>query len=144
MNDVKTRTRRDLPIVVPVLRDIPHPGQSLIPALFNDLQVSDLNARHREVWNLEFDREWWSCGWLDVCKPRWGDMSARGRDKSGWRRRTALDAWKTKVSSHEVLATTAELLDLPRKCGLVWDILDAPRRRLINFQGEPSVLASPR
>jgi hypothetical protein len=46
------------PIVIPILRNIPHPGQGLIPTLLDDLEVPDLDARHGEVWDFEFDGDW--------------------------------------------------------------------------------------
>ena len=42
------------PIIIPILRDIPHPGQGLIAALLYDLEVPDLDARDGEVWDFEF------------------------------------------------------------------------------------------
>lgn len=35
------------------LFSLPYPGQGLVPALLNDLEVSNLDAAHREVRNLE-------------------------------------------------------------------------------------------
>ena len=42
-------------LVVAVLRDIAHPGQRLVAALFDNLEVAHLNAAHREVRNFELD-----------------------------------------------------------------------------------------
>lgn len=46
-------------LVVSVLCDVPHPGQSLVSALFDDLQVPYLDARRREVRDLELDSNRW-------------------------------------------------------------------------------------
>lgn len=62
------------------------------------------------------------------------NISARGHNGSTCRQHTTLDAGKTKVSSHEVLATTSELLDFPHERRFVWGILHAPRRCLRNGQ----------
>lgn len=58
----------NIPIVVSILSDIPHPGQCLIPALLYDLQVTYLYARHREIRNLKLNRERWSCWLFVVCE----------------------------------------------------------------------------
>jgi len=42
-------------LVVTVLRDITDPGQGLIAALLDDLQISHLNAGRSEIWDLELD-----------------------------------------------------------------------------------------
>ena len=45
------------PVVVTVLRDVPHPRERLVPALLHDLEVPDLDAGHGEVRDLELDRD---------------------------------------------------------------------------------------
>ena len=40
-------------LVVPVLSDVPHPGQRLVAGLLYDLQVSHLDTRRREVRDLK-------------------------------------------------------------------------------------------
>lgn len=47
-----------VPVIVPVLRDVSYPRQSLVAALFHDLQVPDLDARDREVRDLVFYSYW--------------------------------------------------------------------------------------
>ncbi len=41
------------------------------------------------------------------------------------RRRTTANAGETEVCTHEELATTSQLLDLPHKCRLIRDVLHA-------------------
>lgn len=46
-------SRSHTPIVIAILRDIPHPGESLVTALFDDLEVADLDTRDSEIGNLK-------------------------------------------------------------------------------------------
>ena len=49
-------SRPHTPIVVTILCDVPHPWESLVATLFDDLEVADLDARYCEVWDLELHR----------------------------------------------------------------------------------------
>lgn len=55
---IKRRTRLPLNWSCALLnqsgRSLPYPGQCLVAALLDDLEVSDLDAAHREIRNLEF------------------------------------------------------------------------------------------
>jgi hypothetical protein len=55
---------RNAPIIVTVLRDIPHPGQGLVTAFFDDLEVADLDTRYRKVRNLKLHRD--GCSLIDL------------------------------------------------------------------------------
>jgi hypothetical protein len=44
-----------VPIVIAVLCYVPHPRQGLVPTLLYNLQITHLNARYCEVWDLVFD-----------------------------------------------------------------------------------------
>lgn len=46
-----------LPIIVPVLCDISNPRQCLVSTLLHDFEVSHLNSRYSEIWDLEFDSD---------------------------------------------------------------------------------------
>jgi hypothetical protein len=62
---IKERTNhRNIPIIIPVLRYIPHPWQRLVPTLFYDLQIAYLNTRYCKIWDLVFDCD--GCALLDV------------------------------------------------------------------------------
>ena len=56
-------------LVLTILGDVAHPWESLVSTLLHDLEVADLHARHREVWNLKFDLDWHSAVFLslDLC-----------------------------------------------------------------------------
>ena len=44
-------------LIVAVLRDVAHPWQRLVAALLHDLEIPHLDARDREIGDLEFDRD---------------------------------------------------------------------------------------
>lgn len=44
-------------VVVTLLRDVPDPGQGLVAALLDDLEVPDLDAGDGKVRNLELNRD---------------------------------------------------------------------------------------
>ena len=48
----------DLPIIVSILCDVPYPRQSLIPTLFYNLQISNLNTGYGEIGNFKFNSDW--------------------------------------------------------------------------------------
>ena len=48
----------DTPVVITVLRNVPHPWQSLVATLFYDLQIANLDPRHSKVWYLKFNGDW--------------------------------------------------------------------------------------
>jgi len=49
------RASRHAQLVVAVLRDVAHPRQRGVAALFQDLQVAHLDARHSEIGDLKLD-----------------------------------------------------------------------------------------
>ena len=51
-------SRSHAPIVITILCNIPYPRESLVTTLFDDLEVADLDTRHREVRNLKLHRNW--------------------------------------------------------------------------------------
>ena len=42
-------------LIVAVLRNVADPWQRLVAALFNNLQISNLDTAHGEIWNFKFD-----------------------------------------------------------------------------------------
>lgn len=79
-------------LIISVLRDVSDPRERLVSALFDDLQVTNLNSGCCEIGNLELHGNWWFPFKL-----------------------IALDTRHAEVSSHEELFTARERLDVPRK-----------------------------
>ena len=48
----------DTPVVISILGDVPHPGQSLVATLLYNLQIANLDPGHSEIWYLEFNSNW--------------------------------------------------------------------------------------
>lgn len=46
-------------LIVAVLRNVAYPGEGLVSALFNDLQVANLYTRCCEIGYLEAHLYWW-------------------------------------------------------------------------------------
>lgn len=55
---------QDPPIVITILRDIPHPRKGLVTTLFNNFEVADLNTRHRKIRNLKLHCD--RCSLIDL------------------------------------------------------------------------------
>jgi len=53
-----TYTTTDTPVVISVLCNVPYPWQSLVPTLFYDLQIANLDPRYSEVGYLKFNGDW--------------------------------------------------------------------------------------
>ena len=79
-------------LVLAILGDVAHPWESLVSTLLHDLEVADLHARHREVWNLELDLDGHSAVFLSFFR---------------------LDGWEAELGTHEELFAPSELLDAP-------------------------------
>ena len=110
---------RYTPVIVAVLRNVSNPRESLIPALLDNLEVSHLDARYREVRDLELHRDRRALVHRVVLCVR----SVSCGEHAGFRdARTTADAREPKVCAHEELAPAAELLDLPDEGGLVGDV----------------------
>lgn len=45
----------NVPVIIPILRNVPHPWQRLIPALLYNLEVPHLDPGYSEVWDFVFD-----------------------------------------------------------------------------------------
>lgn len=54
MNEVLSRIKEIVPIVITILSNIPDPRQSLITTLLNYLEVTNLDTRNSEVGYLKF------------------------------------------------------------------------------------------
>ena len=48
---------RNIPIIIAVLCDVPHPGEGLVATFFDNLEVADLDSRYRKVRNLKLHRD---------------------------------------------------------------------------------------
>jgi hypothetical protein len=59
---------KDTPVIISVLRDVAHPGQSLVATLLYNLQITHLNPRHSEIWYLKFDSDWGPFLYVLLCQ----------------------------------------------------------------------------
>ena len=105
----------------------PNPRQSLITTLLHDLQVSNLDPRDGEVRDLELDRDGYTNGCF-VC----GEEARESRRESvrvgqsrgeGGVKRTSLDRRQSEVSSHQVVLSSSERLDLPDERSLLGSVV---------------------
>lgn len=94
-------------LVIAILSYVPNPRKGLVPALLDDLQVTHLDPRSREIRNLELDL--------------YGRLSFQI---------LAFNTWKTKVGSHQVFLAARERLDAPDDGTLLRGVLDVTDGRL--------------
>ena len=90
-------------LVISIGSNISNPRQRLVATLFNNLEITYLNATNGKVWNLKLELNWDILVFLSLL---------------------VLNRWEAERSPHHVLLPAWELLDAPNHAALVGHVLD--------------------